>query len=217
MSKVFKNKCIELCLGKCNFGITYEVGSYFSKWHQLHIALGFGQAFIKIPIDSGRDECDNPQYGFMFHNNSFWIYRGLNKNWYFDLPWFSYNWVRTSYLQRNEIDWVHDTPKDRQDWDFYNSKYIWSETHPYTYTLNNGTVQERIATIKVCEREWRRKWFGWSKLFSKTSKTIEIDFSDEVGERSGSWKGGTIGCSYNLVGNETPLECLRRMEKERKF
>jgi hypothetical protein len=44
-----------------------------------------------------------------------------------------------------------------------------------------------------------------------------IEFNDEVGERTGSWKGGTLGCGYNLLPNETPLECLRRMEKERKF
>lgn len=216
MSKVFKNKWISLYFGKCNFGITYEVGSYFSKWHQIHIALYFAQAFINLPIDSGRDECDNPEYGFMFHHNSFWIYYGLNKQWSFNLPWFDYKWVRTSYLLKGG-NWVNDTPKQKQDWDFYNNKYVWEETYPYTYTLNNGSIQERTATIKVCEREWRRKWFTWTKLTSKSRKTIEVEFSDEVGEETGSWKGGTVGCGYDILGNETPLECLRRMEKERKF
>jgi hypothetical protein len=41
--------------------------------------------------------------------------------------------------------------------------------------------------------------------------------SKECGERKGSWKGGTLGCSYELLPNETPLDCLKRMEKERKF
>jgi hypothetical protein len=39
----------------------------------------------------------------------------------------------------------------------------------------------------------------------------------EAGKRKGSWKGGTLGCGYELKKNETPLECLRRMESEREF
>ena len=53
--------------------------------------------------------------------------------------------------------------------------------------------------------------------FRRVSKYINIDFSDEVGERSGSWKGGRLGCSYNMQPGETPLQTLRRMEAERKF
>ena len=30
-------------------------------------------------------------------------------------------------------------------------------------------------------------------------------------------KGGTISCSYELRKDETPEQCLRRMEKERVF
>jgi hypothetical protein len=44
-----------------------------------------------------------------------------------------------------------------------------------------------------------------------------VVFSAEVGERSGSWKGGCIGCGYDLLPDELPEECLRRMERDRKF
>ena len=57
----------------------------------------------------------------------------------------------------------------------------------------------------------------WTKLFAKTRRTIDVHFSKEVGERKGSWKGGVMGCGYTLNENETPLECLQRMEVERKF
>jgi hypothetical protein len=83
--------------------------------------------------------------------------------------------------------------------------------------LKNGTVQERFATVNVEEREWRPRWFKFTKLFAKVRRTIGVEFSDEVGERTGSWKGGTVGCGYDLLPKETPLACLRRMEKERKF
>lgn len=48
-------------------------------------------------------------------------------------------------------------------------------------------------------------------------RVIEIEFDGEVGERTGSWKGGTIGCSYKMQEDKTIEQCLRRMERERKF
>jgi hypothetical protein len=86
--------------------------------------------------------------------------------------------------------------------------------YPYTYTLKNGTVQSRTATCTIERRRWHRKWFP---LLTRESTVIDVEFSDEVGERSGSWKGGTIGCSYEIQADETVYDCLKRMEKERKF
>ncbi len=73
------------------------------------------------------------------------------------------------------------------------------------------------TTIYVEEREWRPKWLKWTRLFAKTKKTIDINFSKECGKGKGSWKGGTIGCGYKLLPNEHPLDCIKRMEKEEKF
>jgi hypothetical protein len=87
------------------------------------------------------------------------------------------------------------------------------ETHDYVYTLKSGEVQHRKATINAESRTWARFWLP----FTRTRKTIDITFSDEVGERSGSWKGGCVGCSYEMKDQETPLQTLRRMEIEREF
>lgn len=154
---------------------------------------------------------------------------------------YAYDWVRTSILL-NTGEWEHETKKKRES--FYLDKWTplkWKEEHPYTYVLKNGNIQKRIATITVNEREWRQRWLRWTKAFSMKRKTIEVEFSyggalhrdvlfekslnrsrrpeetGEVGERTGSWKGGTIGCSYEILPNETPLSTLRRMEKERIF
>jgi hypothetical protein len=91
---------------------------------------------------------------------------------------------------------------------------------PYTYKLKSREIQIRMATVTVdrrswCWRNWISKWFRWPE---KVRVSIDVEFNDEVGERTGSWKGGTIGCGYSLnYPHETPLECLRRMEKERIF
>lgn len=113
--------------------------------------------------------------------------------------------------------WIHSTKEDRKE--FYKDEWkepniVFIETHPYT-DLYDGTVVN--ATIRVEEMEWRPVSMQWTSLFSKIRKSIEIEFDKEVGVRKGSWKGGCIGCSYELLPNETPLECLRRMESERKF
>lgn len=91
------------------------------------------------------------------------------------------------------------------------------ETHAYHYMLRSGDVQHVNATISVERREWRLRWLRWTTLFAKVRHSIDVQFSDEVGERSGSWKGGTIGCGYDLRPNETPRECLMRMMRDRKF
>lgn len=93
------------------------------------------------------------------------------------------------------------------------------ESFTYRYTLRRGEVQIRTATVTVerrswCWRAWPFRWFRWP---SKTRTSIEVEFSDEVGEETGSWKGGCVGCGYDLRPNETPEKCLRRMEEERRF
>src|SRR6185295_17874880 len=114
---------------------------------------------------------------------------------------------------------------------------------PYHYMLDDGEVQHVTATI-VRERAWIVwKWFGEStsprahlgpgrrrrkawisdglrqiqKRLSAAKQTIDIAFSDEVGARRGSWKGGCIGCSYDMKPGETPRQTLTRMQHERRF
>jgi hypothetical protein len=88
---------------------------------------------------------------------------------------------------------------------------------PYRYTLRSGEVQERTATIHVERGEWRRKFLKWCPWFAMVRTSIDITFSDEVGEHTGSWKGGCIGTGYDMKPGETAEQCLRRMESERKF
>jgi len=92
-------------------------------------------------------------------------------------------------------------------------------TLPYKYVLRSGEVQERTATVTAERRSWcwRARPFRWLRWPSKVATSIWVEFSDEVGERTGSWKGGTVGCGYELRQDETPEQCLRRMERARKF
>lgn len=189
--------------------------------------VGIGKIYLHLPFKTGIDECESPRWGFYICYHGFLSETNLviclgEKNKYIHFPW-NLEWYRTSYLEswgaNQPMIWLTEKKGDRKDyWDSEKWKdKFWSETHPYTYVLKSGEVQNRLATIKVVEREWRRKWLMWTPLFNQVIRSVDVEFDGEVGEGTGSWKGGTIGCGYDLKPNETPYECLKRMEQERKF
>lgn len=209
------------------FELVLNRGTYFDTRYAINFAFGWGNFMIYLPFRTRLEEgCDMPRYGFAIHNDTFWIYKGGDYKdgqcqnqwitWY--LPFFSYefdgHWimdkhrvmVRMSRESLNNIDGLCS-------YDF-RIQLAYKEIHPYTYTLKNGTVQNRTATCTIEKRKWHRKWFPF---LTKESQVIDIEFNDEVGERTGSWKGGTIGCGYDMLPNETIEQTLRRMEKEREF
>lgn len=219
--KIFRNNWIEICLGRTDFTLQYSTSHYFDQRHMLHIAFLFFQIFLSLPIKSKRPEsCEYPSYGISFKGDRifftmFWIYCGM-KTKIIDLPW-AWQWVRTS-MKRQDGTWEHEVKGDSKN--FYEEKWkgiLWEETHPYSYRLESGEIQERTATIQISEREWRWKWFKNFKWPCKISRSIDVRFNDEVGERTGSWKGGCIGCGWDLREGQTPKEALENMMAFRKF
>jgi len=216
---MIKNNWLEFYPKFSNVTVRVSPASYFdSRWF-INICLGWGHFYIHLPFRSKIDDCEYPEYGFYWYGekgcNSIWLCWGYKKKCIY-MPW-ALDWVRTSKLL-NDNNWAHDTKKSRKDFwqDEWKDKIAY-EKHPYTYTLKSGEVQHCMATINVEEREWRPRWFKWTTLFRKVRKSIGIEFNHEVGERAGSWKGGVLGCGYDMLANETPLQTLRRMEKERVF
>lgn len=228
-----------------SWGLALKLSHWNGDDHDwsLNIKLIYGSLFVYMPSwffpnYKNRDDSGfGDSYGFSWSWNDgrlFALGSDIHLNWagkskILHLPW-DPTWVRTSTLLRDGT-WDHETKKNRMNglplgarpmdaWaarrDWLESKR-WCEVYPYAYTLKSGEVQHRAATVHIEEREWRWRWLTWCPLFPHVQRTISVDFSDEVGERTGSWKGGTTGCGYELRHDETPLESLRRMESERKF
>lgn len=191
---------------------------YFDQRCSINVCFIWGEFKINLPFKTKIPEsCDTPRYGIDVNNNTFWIHLGGKMNdweqcdskWItWELPFFSwvFDWHK---VQKPDGSW--HTCK-RTDFDYREKAH--KETYPYTYTLNSGEVQEREATCYVEERQWHRKWLPFLRM---NNRSISIDFSDEVGEGTGSWKGGTVGCNYDLNKGESIKDCLKRMESERKF
>lgn len=225
MIKKFKNKEINNSILTFyftkHFELSYSVCGYFSNKPRITISLLFFTLILKIPFrNKWTDECDPPKYGIAIHHNSFWIYMGGKGNWggnkskAWDFPFITKNWYRTSILLKDDT-WVHE--KRGSNKDFWHEK--WNDLKKiWNYDFLDKTDNTLIPTkIHVTEREWRPKWLEWTNLFSKVRRSIEVEFSEEVGSRKGSWKGGTIGCGYDMLPNENPIDTIKRMEKERSF
>lgn len=194
-----------------------------SDWHESErawVRLGFGlfKICFSFPwkwVVPDKSQCSGPRYGFIFFERGVHVYYGKDKYSIFDMPWAWKNvrWevLNTSgnfskYLSEYSDDPLH-VFKDARKIDSY----------PYTYVLKNGDIQERIATIYVTEMECRWKWLQWLSYPRIIDRSIDISFDNEVGEKTGSWKGGVTGCSYKMLPGETPYKTLMRMQKERKF
>ena len=203
-----------------NWGFTIKylaIGYGDYDYPQLIFHLFFGEFFItfpwkhKIKKDFGKDD---PSYGVTYYNKSFMFYWN-RKCRVWNIPFLSYDWVRTSVLLKDGT-WEHEVKGDRKD--FYEKKWKekrWVITIPYIHkTPNEGDI-DVLVTCRISEREWRRRGLKWTKIGSKTRRTVDVDFSDEVGPRRGSYKGGVLGTGFNIPTNTTDIsEGLKTMEDE---
>lgn len=205
-----------------HFELTYKVCGYFDNRPEINIALFFFHLTIKLPFrNKWTDECDSPRWGIAIHSNTFWVYKGGKGNmnggtkcWTWSIPFFTKDWIRTSILLKDGT-WEHETKRDNKN--FYEQEWK-SKQKSWEYDYTDSYDGEIIpTTIYVDEREWRPKWLHWTKRFAIVRRSIDVHFSKECGKQKGSWKGGCLGCGYILQPGETPLECLRRMERERNF
>lgn len=222
MKRHYDENWITAYWGK-RFDLSYEKCGYFDGRPRINIALGFFSLTIRLPFynEKWADECDAPKWGLAIHNNTVWIHRGGkgnwnggNKWWTWHIPFLTKNWVRTSILLKNGT-WEHERKGDKKSFfekEWKDRQASW--TYDYTDSYDGEVIP---TTIYVDEREWRPKWLMWTSRFARVSRTIDVHFSKECGRRKGDWKGGTLGCGYELLPNESPLDCLKRMERERKF
>lgn len=218
---IFKNNYLIFYFRR-HFELSYEICGYFDNRPRINICLFFFHLEIIFPFrNKWTDECDAPRWGIAIHNNTLWIYTGGEGNmkggsqwWTWHIPFFTKEWVRTSILLKDGT-WEHETTGNKKD--FYKDEWK-NKQASWQYNYTDKSDGEIIPTIiYVDEREWRPKWLKWTNLFSEIRRTIDVHFSKECGERKRSWKGGTLGCGYNMFPNEHPLACLKRMEIERKL
>lgn len=214
MTTLYRKRWIELAFMR-HRPLSLNLYNHYDEHDTLMLSLFGLTAFITLPKFLRGRELDEQGYGFSFCEDALHCYWG-NRVWVFWYPWnfeFYKRWERVvddRYGCQTEY-WV-EIPAHMSH-GFLATK----ESHPYTYTLEWGEVQNRTATIYADRMEWRRRCLMWLPLGRLVKTSISVDFDGEVGERSGSWKGGCIGCGYEMLDGESLADCLRRMERERRF
>jgi len=185
---------------------------YFDERPMIHIELFFFSLFLHLPYRSGiANQCEFPRYGLNWHDNALWIYWSKAVK-VFHAPW-SWQWVRTSYLMK-EGEWLIETKGNSVE---YGSRQLllWKKEFPFSYIRKSGEIQDRVVSVSVEEREWRWRWFIWLGFPRMIRRTIWCSFNNEIGEEVRSWKGGTTGCGYRMLGGEQVEHTLERMMKDK--
>lgn len=214
MTTFFRNRFVELALMKRPLAI--NISNHYDEHDTLMLGLLGLVAFFHLPKMLPYTECWEGGFGFSFNEDSVHIHIG-RKVKIFTYPWCNWQHVRHEVML-NDLSFVK-----APEWNEEKPKDIFCETAPYHYIMSNGTIQTTQATYGVGEREWRIKHFSWLPI-KRVNRCIDVHFAEEVGEKRGSWKGGVIGCGYEmkkseftLNGWEKPKTTLLRMMRERKF
>lgn len=201
------------------FEFVVSRGAYFNQHYTISMCFIWGLLNINLPFKTRLAEgCDLPRYGICIHNSTLWLYIGgkhdesigqtTGRTWItWDLPWLTWKYSHCEVLSFD--GWrVQDSVLDGD------KKTVLEETYPYSYTKKNGDTQHTIATCKQVRRFWYRKWFPWAKLIKHT---LEVDLEHEIGESTGSWKGGATGFGIEIQPGETSQEAIARYEATKEF
>jgi hypothetical protein len=204
---------VEVCWDRDGwvFASVFYVSSDDDEGARRLLNLSFWRLSVWLPMGFSKRQVkpfEGPRWGFSASGEFGLVFYCGQRRKSFDWPWD----LHTLAYETQLVDgsWAKQNSRDAE------AKAA-TEKHAYTYTLRSGEVQHRTATISRQRHiiTWRAfKAIGKPRWIKEG---IDIEFDGEVGERSGSWKGGCLGCSYDLRPGETMEQALRRMEAERKF
>lgn len=166
------------------------------------------------------------EYGFTLNDGHLYIALGAQtmdssstQSWSCFLPWTQWRHVRHSYYGlwgEHFADAPHNWHAlgyaGRPTYDEF--KAVEDSVPTRTFPFEDFDGEHLTVTTRIEEREWRfgTGYFKWLSLFRrpKVSRSLDLRFSGEVGREKGSWKGGTIGHSIEMLPDELHEAAFRR-------
>lgn len=171
------------------------------------------------------------EYGFSCSDGYLQVYYGRQshfgdskveqrKSWI--LPWTEWSHVRHSLYGLDGEHFVDEPKKvhhvlagatamsvSYQDW-----KKTQDLCPSRSFAFADFDGEHLTVKTRIEEREWHSGtgWFKWLRFFRKPKihRSLDLDFSGEVGPRKGSWKGGTIGHAIEMLPGELHESAFRR-------
>lgn len=131
------------------------------------------------------------------------------------IPWRNWRHVRFSlYGLAGEHVWTQLDRKDIRGGDAFEAQRQAEAACQKARFLIEDDGRRITATTHIQEREWRlgQGLWRWLSLFRKpmVKRSLSIEFEKEVGPDRGSWKGGLIGTSIEMLPGELHEAAFRR-------
>lgn len=175
------------------------------------------------------------EFGFSYSDGFLQVFRGphtmdssTDRSWACHLPWTQWRHVRRSLYDLNGRHFWSDLDSESKGVNRLGSKGFserfeimrgWESLCPKdVFRFEDFDGEALTATTHIEEREWLfgTGWFKWLSLFRrpKIIRSLCIEFSSETGRRKGSWKGGTLGHSIEMLPGELHEAAFRRYCQE---
>lgn len=168
------------------------------------------------------------QYGFSCSEGFLQVFLGpqtmdslTTKDWCAHLPWTQWHFHRHAYFGLDgELlrEWVE--PRRRSERragasGHFDEQYAFKKSMPkVAFEFDDYDGQRITATTQIEQRDYTfgEGWFQWLRFFRRdmVRRSLDIDFSAEVGPEKGSWKGGTTGHSIDMLPGELHESAFRR-------
>lgn len=188
-----------------------------------HIAESWDAATVARMGRNWYFETHPREYGFSVSDGFLQVFLGpqthdstTTKSWSKFLPWTQWRHVRHSFYDAaGEHFWTEPQRVGRWkegEWEEMDRQRSACPTVTFTITDYDGAVIQ--ATTRIEEREWHfgEGWFRWLSLLRRpmVKRSLDIHFGAEVGTQKGSWKGGLIGTSIEMLPGELHADAFRR-------
>lgn len=159
------------------------------------------------------------EYGFAFIDGDLHTYFGAqthdsrtDQNKVFFLPWRAWRFIRTSLYDLKGLHFWTELDSHRAAWGA--SIAVKAACPKALFEFEDFDGQKIIATTHIEESEWHFgegvfKWLSWFRK-PKIHRTLDLEFNKEVGPEKGSWKGGTVGTSIEMLPGELHEAALKR-------
>jgi len=134
-----------------------------------------------------------------------------SKCWFF--PWREHRCIRHS-LYDLEGGLFADFPQGKRTRNRATVENAIEEACPVErFVFSDFDGEQITASCKIEEREWKRGKGAFRLLYigrNTVRRSLDLSFSAEVGPRKGSWKGGIIGHSIDMLPGELHEAAFRR-------
>lgn len=141
---------------------------------------------------------------------------GFRQHWSCFTPWNNWRHIRHSYYDlEGKLFWTEPKREAARKFGPWPSWFDAKDKCPartFRFSDFDGEVIE--CKTRIEEREWQlgSGWFKWLSAFKRpiVHRTLDLSFSKETGRRKGSWKGGTMGHSIEMLSGELHESAFKR-------